>query len=180
MATLPVSEFVEPFVPVEEYLHTAYEPDCDYVDGRVEERNLGEYEHGRLQLLLGFLFMKYEASWAVRAVTEVRTQVSRTRYRIPDISVLRADAPKERIITHPQLIVIEILSPEDRQSRIEEKIDDYLTFGVENIWILNPERRTAWTADRFGLHVPQNGELTVPGTPIRIVLADLFAQLDRV
>jgi hypothetical protein len=29
------------FVSVEEYLHTSYQPDCDYVDGEVLERNLG-------------------------------------------------------------------------------------------------------------------------------------------
>jgi hypothetical protein len=33
---------VETLVSIEEYLGTAYLPDCDYVDGSVEERNLGE------------------------------------------------------------------------------------------------------------------------------------------
>jgi len=176
MATLPVSES---FVPVEEYLQTSYDPDCDYVDGQVEERAVGEYEHGRLQLLLGFLFMQHEALWGVRTATEIRTQISRTRFRIPDLSVLRGNAPRERIITHPPLIAIEILSPEDRPSRTQEKIDDYLAFGVENIWIFDPECRTAWTADLFGPHPAQNGELTVPGTPIRVVLSELFAELER-
>jgi hypothetical protein len=34
---------------VEEYLSTAYRPDCDYIDGEVRERNLGEYPHSNLQ-----------------------------------------------------------------------------------------------------------------------------------
>jgi hypothetical protein len=29
-------------ISVEEYLHTVYRPDCDYVEGVVEKRNLGE------------------------------------------------------------------------------------------------------------------------------------------
>jgi hypothetical protein len=29
-------------VPVSEYLATAYRPDCDYVDGQLQKRNLGE------------------------------------------------------------------------------------------------------------------------------------------
>ena len=37
------------FVSVREYLSTSYRPDCDYVDGVVVERNLGEYDHARLQ-----------------------------------------------------------------------------------------------------------------------------------
>ncbi len=179
MATLPASEFDEPFVPVKEYLMTVYEPDCEYIDGRVEERNLGEHDHGFLQILLGTLFTNHRADWGVRAVTDVRTQVKPSHFRVPDVSVLRADAPKEPIITHPQLIAIQILSPEDRLNRLQEKIDDYLTFGVENIWIFDPETRRAWTADYAGVHPAQNNELTVAGTPIRVELSTMFAELDR-
>jgi Uma2 family endonuclease len=175
MATLPIEE---PLVTVEEYLHTSYRPDCDYVDGRVEERNVGEHDHGYLQLLLGHLFMSNRDAWSVRAVTDVRVQVSRTRFRVPDLSVLQADAPKEPIITHP-LIAIEILSPEDRLSRFQSRIDDYLAFGITNVWIFDPETRRVWTADAGGLHLVQSGELTVSGTPIRVVLSELFAELDR-
>jgi Uma2 family endonuclease len=179
MATLPPREYVEPSMPVEVYLKTSYRPDCDYVDGRVEERNLGEYDHGLLQLALGVLFSSNREAWGVRVVTDVRTQVKRARFRVPDVSVLRSDAPREQIITHPPLIAIEILSPEDRLGRFQDGIDDYVEFGVENIWIVDSETRRAWTADRTGLHLVQNGELTVAGTPIRVVLSEMFAELDR-
>jgi len=179
MATLPASDDAEPLVTVEEYLKTVYRPDRDYVDGRIEERNVGEYDHGLLQTMLGYIFTLNRAAWGIRVVTAVRTRVKLTRYRCPDVLVLRADAPKEQILTHPPLIAIEILSPEDRLSRFQVKLDDYLSFGVENIWIFDPETRRAWTADRFGLHLAQNNELTVPGTPIRVVLSELFAELDR-
>ena len=36
-------------IPVSEYLNTSYSPDCDYVDGEVQERNLGELDHSDLQ-----------------------------------------------------------------------------------------------------------------------------------
>ncbi len=176
MATLPIDE---PRVTVEEYLRTAYRPDCDYVDGRVEERNVGEYDHGLLQLALGHLFMTNRVAWGVRVVTDVRAQVSPHRFRVPDVSILRADAPKEQILTHPPLIAIEILSPEDRLSRFQARINDYLAFGVEHVWIVDPEGRTAYTADAAGLHVVQSGALTVEGTAIRVVLGEVFAELDR-
>ncbi len=176
MATLPIDE---PLVTVEEYLHTSYRPDCDYVDGRIEERNVGEHDHAYLQTLLAVLFMNHREAWHMRALVAVRTQVSPTRFRVPDVSVLRSDAPKERILTHPPLLAIEILSPEDRLSRFQDRIDDYLTFGIENIWIFDPDTRRAWTADHDGLHLAQSDELTVPGTPIRVVPGELFAELDR-
>ncbi len=176
MAILPLDE---PYVTVEEYLHSSYRPDCDYVEGRIEERNLGEYDHGLLQLLLGVLFTNNRQTWDVRAVTDVRTQISRSRFRVLDVSVLRADAPRESIITHPQLIAIEILFPEDRLNRLQERVDDYVEFGVENIWVLDPETRRTWTADASGLHLVHTGELSIPETPIRVVLSELFAELDR-
>jgi Uma2 family endonuclease len=179
MATMPAHDLFEPFVTVEEYLHTSYRPDCDFVDGRIEERNVGEYDHGLLQIILGQLFMNHREAWGIRAVTDVRTQVSSSRFRVPDLSVLLADAPKERIITHPPLIVIEILSPEDRLSRFQDRIEDYLAFGIEHIWILDPERRAAYTASASGIHPVRTNELSVPETPIRVVLSDLFAEMDK-
>jgi Uma2 family endonuclease len=180
MATLPIHEDPDQeLVSVREYLATSYRPDCEYVDGRIEERNLGEYDHGLLQTILGYLFMTHRDDWGIQVVTDVRTQVKSRRFRVPDLSVLRSGAPKEQIITHPPLIVIEILSPEDRLSRFQNRIEDYLVFGVENIWIIDPESRTAYTATASGLHPVRTNELVVPETPIRIVLSELFAELDR-
>lgn len=178
MATQPLSDFNVPFVTVDEYLHTVYRPDCDYVDGRIEERNVGEHDHGYLQLLLGTLFTNNRHTWGIRAVTDVRVRVSATHFRVPDLSILRADTPKERILTHPPLIVIEILSPEDRLSRFQDRVDDYVAFGVEHIWVLDPERRLARIANGVVLQKVLTGELTVPGTPIRVELRDIFAELD--
>jgi len=39
-------------VPLKEYLETCYRPDCEYLEGQLLERNVGEWEHGRLQALL--------------------------------------------------------------------------------------------------------------------------------
>ncbi|HTX76632.1 MAG TPA: Uma2 family endonuclease [Terracidiphilus sp.] len=179
MATLPVSDCEEPLVTVEDYLRASYRPDCDYVDGRIEERNVGEYDHGLLQTLLAYLFMTHRAEWGIRVVTDVRARVSARRFRVPDLSVLRADAPREQILTHPPLIAIEILSPEDRLSRFQARIEDYLAFGVEHIWIFDPERRTAFTASESGLHPVRSDQLTVPGTPICVTIGELFRELDR-
>jgi len=42
-------------VSVEEYLSTSYpDGDCEYVDGQIVERNLGEIDHGDLQTRILF------------------------------------------------------------------------------------------------------------------------------
>ena len=53
------------------------------------------------------------------------------------------EAPGQ-IFRVPPFICIEVLSPEDRISRTNEKIADYLTFGVPYVWILDPQTRKAW------------------------------------
>lgn len=180
MATLPIYEApLTEFVSVREYLTTSYRPDSDYVDGRIEERNVGEYDHSYLQAMLTHLFMNHQEEWGVRPLPDVRVQVKATRYRVPDVTVLRSGAPREQILTHPPLLVIEILSPEDRLSRMTERMDEYLDFGIENIWIIDPARRLAYRVTKAGFELAPTGEITVPETPIRVVLSELFAELDR-
>ena len=179
MATvLPPTE-VEPLVSVEEYLNSSYEPDCEYVNGHLEERNVGEFDHGHLQALLATIFTVNREAWGVRAVTDVRTQTKVKNFRIPDLAIVRIGAPKERIFRHPPLLAIEILSPEDRMSRVQVRVNEMLDFGIEHIWIIDPETREAWTATKSGFLRAENGELSILGTAIRVVLTDLFAELDR-
>ena len=74
-------------IPVEEYLHTSYEPDMEYVNGQLVERNVGEYFHSMLQLLIGAELLKRDGR-GFRAFTEQRVRISaEPRYRIPDICV---------------------------------------------------------------------------------------------
>ena len=48
-------------VSVEEYLHTSYSPDVDYVDGLLEERNVGEIDHSWVQKALLLALTRQEA-----------------------------------------------------------------------------------------------------------------------
>jgi Uma2 family endonuclease len=176
MATQPIQE---PFVSVREYLHADYEPDLDYVDGRLEDRHVGEHDHGSLQVLLGTIFTNHRRDWGVHTVTNVRVQVAPTRFRVPDVSVLRAGDPRSPVLRQPPFIAIEILSPEDRLSRFTEKLEDYVAFGVPHVWVLDPQKRRAAQYNDGKLVWMHEGELAVPGTPIRVVVSELFAELDR-
>jgi Uma2 family endonuclease len=100
-------------VPVEEYLATAYRPDCDYVDGEVQEREVGEQEHSRLQGLLMVYLGTRETQWQIRAFPEQRVQVRPSRFRVPDLCVTRAPHPVEAIFITPPFLCVEILSARD-------------------------------------------------------------------
>jgi Uma2 family endonuclease len=176
MATLPTSEELW---TVREYLSTSWSPDREYVDGRIEERNLGEKEHSIIQRYLTVLFAIRRAEWGVEVYPELRTQIASRNFRVPDVLVVRAGESFERYLKHPPLVAIEILSPEDTLRAMQEKAAQYRTFGIENIWIVDPEPRLVYTYTSAGLEEVQTGELIVPETPIRVVLSELFAELDR-
>lgn len=161
-------------VPVEEYLRTTYRPDCDYVDGEVIERNMGERDHSKLQRKLLVYFDARAAQWKIQVYPEQRIQVSETRFRVPDVCVVAGDEPDEQIFTRPPLICIEILSPEDRIQRMQEKIDDYLRFGVRYVWVLDPWMRRAWVYTPEGSREIKDGISRTENPDMQVPLAELF------
>ena len=109
-------------IPVSEYLSTTYRPDCDYIEGELQERNLGERAHSFLQSILVAIFNANRHSWKIVAGTEIRVQVGVERYRVPDVGVMRRSDPVDPIVKTAPLICIEVLSPEDRLQRMQERI----------------------------------------------------------
>ena len=163
-------------VTLEQYLNTSYSPDCDFIDGRLEERNLGEIEHARLQRTLLLLLAAKMTEWQIEPLQELRLQVKPNRFRIPDIMVVPAGMPIHRWVREAPLLCIEILSPADRFSRLHEKVRDYLTLGVQDIWAFDPETAEAYRCDANGFHKVLEPELTLAGTAVRLQLADIFPQ----
>jgi Uma2 family endonuclease len=176
MATLPSTEELW---TVREYLRTSWSPDREFVDGRIEERNLGEKEHSIIQRYLTFLFTLNRKEWSAEVFPSLRTQTKVRNFRVPDVLVVRAGDKFERYVTQPPLIAIEILSPEDSMSAMQAKAAEYREFGVEHVWIIDPEPRIAYRYTGSALEEVRAGELAVPGTPIRVVLSEMFAELDR-
>jgi Uma2 family endonuclease len=164
-------------ISIAEYLASNYEPDREYIDGVLEERNLGEYDHGRLQLVLGSWFLRHEHEWNLRAVVEQRIQVCATRFRVADVAVLDRTQPVQQILRQPPLIAIEVLSPADTWRRMEERIADYLNFGIPDVWVLDPGSRRAWSITLEGRR-EFTAHLKVADSPVAIPLEELFRELD--
>lgn len=166
-------------ISVSEYLHSVYRPDCDYVDGEVQERNLGELDQSDLQgRFLELLGAEGNRPY-VKANAEIRVQVSPTRYRVPDICVRAVPAAREQIIHTPPLLCVEILSPEDRISRVRERVSDFLQMGVREVWLVDPGTRSVSVCSGHSAVDHSTGSLSVPGTPVQISIEDIFRVLDE-
>lgn len=131
-------------VSVQEYLSTHYRPDVEYIDGELQARNVGEIEHAELILAVLEWFISHRQEWQLRILPDVRVQVRPERFRVPDICISSASNTDVRIVTTPPLLVIEVLSPEDRVGDCRERIADYHAMGIRAIWVLDPGTRKGW------------------------------------
>ena len=160
-------------VPLSEYLSTSYHPDRDYVAGILEERNVGEVSHSDAQSALNaYIRTQIRGFWSG---VEVRIQVKANRFRVPDVTIVRGAKPSGRVITMPPEVAIEVLSPEDRAASVQERIDDYLAFGVPCVWVINPESRRAWIHTSDGSREAKDGVLRNLAGDLTVTLASVFA-----
>ncbi len=129
---------------VGEYLRTSFEgPDCEYLDGEIVERHWGDLPHGDAQGNLMHQLAQLRPKLGIRVLPEITIRVSPTRYRVADLAVWRNDDIGTGIPTVAPFLVLEILSPEDRMVRMLPKIQEYLSIGVEWIWIVDPQEQSA-------------------------------------
>jgi Uma2 family endonuclease len=165
-----------PHISLEQYLQTPFEPDAEYVRGEVQERSIGEYEHNTVQRAILLWFHLRDKAWQTRTIQEQRTRLTSGNVRLPDVSVWKRDVPAQPVFDQPQVIAVEVLSPEDRQSRVQEKIEDYREFEVPNIWVVYPIKRLGW--DCSDGNWTRKERFEVAGAPIYLDLRDLFKELD--
>jgi hypothetical protein len=59
-------------VSLEEYLNTTYEPDLDYVDGKLRDRNADETGHSKIQLEVGHRLRVMADTIPMQVMTEAR------------------------------------------------------------------------------------------------------------
>lgn len=164
-------------VSLEEYLSKTYDPDREYVDGELLERNMGELDHSGIQGIVFAMLHSQRQQRGIHVFPELRVQVSATRFRVPDILVTLKKC-SGRVLKEPPFLCVEILSSEDRISRIEKKIDDYFRFGVQHVWIIDPAERTGWTYTRQGKREPAE-VLTTSDPELTLSLKEVFDALDE-
>jgi Uma2 family endonuclease len=74
------------------------------------------------------------------------------------------------------LLCIEVLSPEDRLSRVEVRIQDYLKMGVRYVWLLDPALRVAYSATaETGLCEVKEPSLRTENPVLELPLDEVFS-----
>ena len=146
MACVYEGEAVDGPITLDQYLHTSFRPDRDFVDGRVEDRLMGWHSHSTAMsfLMCHLSDRRYSKDFPYLGMPSLRTRVAPTRVRCPDICVIPLDGPHEQILSSPPLAVFEVLEPEDRLCAMLEKLGDFERFGVKHIWAIDPDSRVVY------------------------------------
>jgi len=115
-----------------------------------------------------------ETDLAVRANTRLRPDMgffSAETWRTVDLEAVP--------VTQTPDIAVEIISPSETATTINRKVDAYLKWGVQEVWLIEPEIRTLFVHTLTGAQRLSEGAFLtsefVPGW--RLQIADLFENL---
>ena len=155
-------------ITLEEYLRASLRPDCDFVDGEILERNVGNRRHSYAQGKIVSWFNLRKQALRLQALPELRVQVGPGRIRIPDVVVCEMPIPEEEVFTTPPYLCVEVMSPDDTISAMQDRLDDYLQFGVPNICVIDPWKHRGWYitvdgwANALGVMRTRDGKVEMP------------------
>jgi Uma2 family endonuclease len=125
-------------IPREEYLRTNFpDPEPDYVKGELVERPASNFFHGRTQIRLADAFKPWEDRKQLFRASEIRLRIGADRFRVADFAVFLSES-SDPIPESAPLVVVEIVSPDDRYEEIMTKLEDYEAAGVEYIFVADP------------------------------------------
>ncbi len=105
------------------------------------------------------------------------------KVRRPDVTFVRRDrfSPeyyRDGFLTFRPDLVVEVISPNDNATEVDEKIEEYLAAGIPLVWEVNPQTRLVQAHRKDGsasrLHPSDEltGEDVLPGFHCRV--AELF------
>lgn len=176
----------ERLITGEELFHSPDLGPCELVDGRIVPLPPTRPQHGEIELNLGIELKAWvRSSGRGRAFGgEVGLYIRRNpdTVRAADLMFISHEryarwGSATYLDVAPELVV-EVMSPTDRRSDVLDKVRDYLSAGVDRVWVVDPKLqcvlayRTLTDVQRFEMGDVLADEELLPG--FRVAVADLF------
>src|SRR5262249_31569935 len=140
----------------------------------IVERNMGELLHSGVQAALLILLMQLGSRMGFKVKPEIRIRIHARRFRVADIAVWLEELPGEGIPPVPPFLAIEILSPDDCIVRMQTKVGEYLSIGVQWIWVIDPREKSALCYSRANPAGVAGDVLRTENPGIEIALSDVL------
>ncbi len=149
----------------------------ELVRGTLRVREPAAYHHGKLAIIVGAALHAWVAPRCLGDVVGAETGFTLRRHpdtvRAADAAfIIAARVPPETTSGFAEMapdLVVEVLSPSDRQADVLEKIEDWLSAGVRLVWLIDPRTRGATVHRLDGTVVARSfgesldGETVLPG-----------------
>ena len=157
-------------------LYDGAKPAYEYWFGEAVQKPMPTTLHGIVRFIIATMLERSDWNTSL----EVRLEIVPEAEPVPDVIAVRGKFQGAYPAAAPELC-IEILSPGDTLPKTLEKAKRYIAWGSECVWIIDPEKRTAWALSRERTPEPvwisPAGVLRIGSTAIE--LAALFAEVDR-
>lgn len=181
------SKIVAENVSYEDYLAEKYGRFVEWIDGVVIENAPREIWHQRLAYpveIMCRIYTERTDGGTVLCIPFVMRAAPYLPARTPDIQVILPDRMhyiKVNEVAGPANLVIEIVSPESSKRDRGDKHDEYEQGGVQEYWILDPQRRETLFYVRgedelFHLKLPMDGVYTSTVLPKLKLKVDILWQ----
>jgi Uma2 family endonuclease len=159
-----------------EQTYGSEKPYYEYWFGEAVQKSMPISLHGIVQIVIGMLL--FARGWKV--ASEVKLKLSPYANPVPDL-VADPKPIESPFPTKPLALCIEILSPTDDLRRLFQKCAHYLDWGIQTVWIIDPEQRKAYCMTRTKPEPEQlflSDSLTAEAGLV-LPLRELFEQIDK-
>lgn len=185
---MATSAVTQPILTAEQLL--TFEDDgyrYDLIRGELHRMSPTGFEHGQVAAAIGAILRAFVHGRGLGVVVGAETGFVLARdpdvVLAPDAAYVRADRlpPKDQrhgYLTLAPDLVVEVVSPSDRQSYVTDKVMEYLDAGSPMVWVVDPRRRVViqYQGDRTGRIIrepePLDGGAVLPG--FRVSLNEVF------
>lgn len=125
----------------------------ELVGGEVVTMSLAGHKHGRIALRIGARLLRFVEQHNLGEVYAAETGFITSRepdtVRAPDAAFVVAERVAEQnaegFFDGPPDLAVEVVSPTDRAPEVEQKVQDFLNAGSQQVWIVHPSTQTVTT-----------------------------------
>ncbi len=155
-------------------MYAQRKPYYELLDGAAVQKSLPTRLHSILQFVLSVMLKEL----GFKSRPELTLAIDEAWEPTPDVcGVLGAE--EDPYLTHAVAVAIEVLSPDDRFTRVIQKCRKYSEWGIEDILVYDPVNREVWYWDTVtGGLIHSKDSFRFRSRPVEIFHGEVFRRLD--